>query len=102
MKQKKSRLISFVTLLFITMLAACDWEKRADTEVIEAARTINVTSPLDNVEVDFQPVDIKACCWANGNPATLMIDGNTSGYWDWGWNSAAITTVPIISYPQRR
>jgi hypothetical protein len=83
--------IAFVFLILTPLVfLACDWENKADVEAIEAERSFSISSPLDSFELDFTPVGIKACCWYNSNPATLLIDGSLGNtYWDWGWSGTA-------------
>jgi hypothetical protein len=65
-------------------------ENKADIDAIRADISTNFFSPLDAVELDFTPVAIKACCWYDSNPPTVMIDGSTGGsYWDWGWGGSS-------------
>jgi hypothetical protein len=84
--------VSVFCLAALALCFSCDLENRADPETAGAARTGALgeyTSPLANLELGFRPTGIQACCYYIGNPATLMIDGGSGAYWDWGWSGTA-------------
>jgi hypothetical protein len=99
------RKITWFPLTLCGLLAlcfSCDLENRADPETVEAVRESflgSYTSPLAGLELDFRPVGIQACCYYTGNPATLMIDGGTGAYWDWGWSSSAASNASDFFTP---
>jgi hypothetical protein len=80
---KKSALLpKILALLSLSLLLfTCKWENKADVGTMRA----NFVSSVE----ELTPVAIKACCWYNSAPATLMIDGKTDAYWDWGYSASS-------------